>query len=80
MQKSGRRVKLDFHEENAPSNLEGFLPDRINFQPINFGGSFTGRTAPTANPSLTGNPVSKATAPPPHPAFQTDQPHPVFSD
>ncbi|GBO32317.1 hypothetical protein AVEN_70319-1 [Araneus ventricosus] len=42
-------VKLDIHEETAPSHLERFAPDRSNFQPIHLGGSFTEAPARTTD-------------------------------
>ncbi|GBM15205.1 hypothetical protein AVEN_39117-1 [Araneus ventricosus] len=42
------RFLLDIHHRPVPVPLEGFLADRFHFQPKRFGGSFTGRTVPTA--------------------------------
>ncbi|GBM02104.1 hypothetical protein AVEN_190544-1 [Araneus ventricosus] len=40
-------LKLDIHEESAPSHLESFPPDRTNFQSINLGGfSLVGQRQP----------------------------------
>ncbi|GBL75395.1 hypothetical protein AVEN_194588-1 [Araneus ventricosus] len=41
-------VKLDIHHRSVPIHLEDFLADRLHFQAIKFGGSFTVRTTPTA--------------------------------
>ncbi|GBN22096.1 hypothetical protein AVEN_116104-1 [Araneus ventricosus] len=50
-------LKLDIHTKAVPIHLDVFLVDRFHFQPIKFGGSFTGRTVTTVNPSPTSNPI-----------------------
>ncbi|GBN95921.1 hypothetical protein AVEN_142332-1 [Araneus ventricosus] len=49
--------KLDIHDKAVPIHLEDFSADRFHFHPINLDESFTGRTAPIAHPSPTGNPI-----------------------
>ncbi|GBN22636.1 hypothetical protein AVEN_217505-1, partial [Araneus ventricosus] len=48
-------LKLDIHLKTVLVHLEGFLAGRFHFQPIKFGGLFTGQTVPPGNPSPTGN-------------------------
>ncbi|GBN31177.1 hypothetical protein AVEN_264002-1 [Araneus ventricosus] len=55
-------LKLYIHNRSVPIHMVGFLADRFQFQAIKFGGSFTGRTAPTVTTSI---PIPMATAPPP---------------
>ncbi|GBM07864.1 hypothetical protein AVEN_96484-1 [Araneus ventricosus] len=48
-------IKLDIRGKAVTHQLQGFLTDRFYFQPINFGGSFTGQTMPTSSPSPMSN-------------------------
>ncbi|GBM49861.1 hypothetical protein AVEN_140879-1, partial [Araneus ventricosus] len=41
--------KLDIHENTVPHYLDSLAKEGSNFKPIHVGGSFTGRTSPTAN-------------------------------
>ncbi|GBM39163.1 hypothetical protein AVEN_208342-1 [Araneus ventricosus] len=47
-------IKIDIHGKAVPHHLEGFAEDGSSFKLIHLGGSFTGRTATTANPSPMG--------------------------